>query len=260
MKVARGDGWELRLGDSGSDDWPEVDHAFADPPYCEHVHKKHRTAAGDHCITDNVELDFRPFDTYDRVLAAVKIKVHVRRWALVFSDDETAHEWQQALAWAGLVHKRLGTWHKPDATPQTTGDRPGAATESIVIAHSPGRSRWNGGGLPGFWSYPSKEGSKRVHPTQKPLALLERLIEQFTDHDDLICDPFAGAASTGVAAIRMGRRWIGWERDPKYFAAACRRLKAARQQVRLPFGTAKHSRARQVQLPEFAAASEGARQ
>lgn len=63
------------------------------------------------------------------------------------------------------------------------------------------------------------------HPTTKPLALMRRIVEDFTDPDDLICDPFAGSGTTGVACIRLGRRFIGWEKDPAYFEIACRRLR-----------------------------------
>jgi DNA modification methylase len=53
------------------------------------------------------------------------------------------------------------------------------------------------------------------------------------DPGDLILDPFAGSGTTGVAAIRLGRRFIGWERDPKYHAIAVKRLTAAREQLEL---------------------------
>lgn len=73
----------------------------------------------------------------------------------------------------------------------------------------------------------------RVHPTQKPLALMAALVRDFTDPGDLVCDPFAGSGTTGVACRRMGRRFIGWERDPKYHAIATRRIGAAREQMDL---------------------------
>jgi DNA modification methylase len=66
-----------------------------------------------------------------------------------------------------------------------------------------------------------------VHPTQKPEMLMCYLLKMYSNPDDLILDPFAGSASTGVAAIRMGRRFIGIEREPKYFDIACQRLEDA---------------------------------
>ncbi len=64
--------------------------------------------------------------------------------------------------------------------------------------------------------------------TPKPLGLMLELVELFTDPNDLIIDPFAGSGSTLVAALRLGRRAIGIERDPKYHALIVDRLAAER--------------------------------
>ena len=55
---------------------------------------------------------------------------------------------------------------------------------------------------------------------------MEWLIRTYSSEDDLIIDPFCGSGSTGVAAINTGRRFIGIERDKKYFGIACKRLEA----------------------------------
>ena len=52
------------------------------------------------------------------------------------------------------------------------------------------------------------------------------LVELFTDPGESVLDPFAGSGTTGVACLRLGREFIGIERDPKYFALACERLRA----------------------------------
>lgn len=67
------------------------------------------------------------------------------------------------------------------------------------------------------------------HPTQKPVRLMEWSIEQMGDCL-LILDPFMGSGSTGVAAVRMHRAFIGIERDPDYFDIACRRIEQAYKQ------------------------------
>lgn len=64
----------------------------------------------------------------------------------------------------------------------------------------------------------------KEHPTQKPLALMHWCLGLVPDAETIL-DPFAGAGSTGVAALRMGRKFIGIEREPTYFAIACRRLR-----------------------------------
>lgn len=64
------------------------------------------------------------------------------------------------------------------------------------------------------------------HPFQKPLSLLTYLIGKITDPNDTVVDPTMGSGSTGVAALRTGRKFVGIEIDPEHYATAVRRLKA----------------------------------
>lgn len=72
----------------------------------------------------------------------------------------------------------------------------------------------------------------KEHPTQKPLALMKWCVEQ-AGNPQTILDPFMGSGTTGVAALQMGRKFIGIEREPKYFDIACRRIEQAVAQGRL---------------------------
>jgi len=72
-----------------------------------------------------------------------------------------------------------------------------------------------------------KDGKQ--HPTQKPLAVMRWCIEQ-VGKPKIILDPFMGSGTTGVAAIQMGRKFIGIEREPKYFDIACKRIEQAAAQ------------------------------
>ena len=74
----------------------------------------------------------------------------------------------------------------------------------------------------------SEKGVPRVHPTQKPLALMKWCIAQ-AGNPQTILDPFMGSGTTGVAAVQMGRRFIGIECEPKYFEIACRRIEDAQR-------------------------------
>ena len=68
------------------------------------------------------------------------------------------------------------------------------------------------------------------HPTQKPVGVMKWCIGHLPEPNTTILDPFAGSGTTGVAAIQMGRRFIGIEREQKYFDAMCRRIEAATKQ------------------------------
>ena len=65
------------------------------------------------------------------------------------------------------------------------------------------------------------------HPTQKPIALLERIVEASTNEDQVVLDPFCGSGTTGVAAVSKGRRFVGIEMDPNYLELSRKRIEAA---------------------------------
>jgi site-specific DNA-methyltransferase (adenine-specific) len=73
--------------------------------------------------------------------------------------------------------------------------------------------------------------SDRQHPTQKPVSVMRFSIEKVKG--STILDPFMGSGTTGVAAVQMGRDFIGIEREPKYFDIACRRIEEAQKQADL---------------------------
>lgn len=70
----------------------------------------------------------------------------------------------------------------------------------------------------------SEHGQRRVHPTQKPVWLMERLVKYLTDPGDLIIDPYMGSCPLGVACVRTGRRYVGFEIVEAYFKVAVSRV------------------------------------
>lgn len=68
---------------------------------------------------------------------------------------------------------------------------------------------------------------KGGHPTQKPLALIEWLVLTYTQPGELVCDPYFGSGTTAEACVKHGRRFVGFEQDPRYFEMAAKRLEAA---------------------------------
>jgi site-specific DNA-methyltransferase (adenine-specific) len=74
---------------------------------------------------------------------------------------------------------------------------------------------------------------KPVHPTQKPLALMEYLVATYSNQGDVVLDNCMGSGTTGVACMNTGRRFIGMEMDPSYFAIAQQRILEAVQRERI---------------------------
>lgn len=69
-----------------------------------------------------------------------------------------------------------------------------------------------------------------IHPTEKPVELCQLYIRNSTLPDETILDPFMGSGTTGVACVKLGRKFIGIELEPKYFDIACRRIEEAYKQ------------------------------
>lgn len=153
------------------------------------------------------------------------------------------------------------TWFKPNASPNLSCRYFTHSTEILVWA-SPGATgklqhRFNypamkavngGKQMRDVWALPktgdeelSADGEGRIwtmttpkkaekahgrHPTQKPLALLERIVDACTEEDALVLDPFCGSGTTGVAAVGKGRRFVGLDMDPQYLELTRKRLEA----------------------------------
>lgn len=77
----------------------------------------------------------------------------------------------------------------------------------------------------------SSNGKRTIHPTQKPIALMEYLIRTYTNEGEVVLDNCMGSGTTGVAAVQCGRRFIGIELDPTYFAHASKRIEEKHLQI-----------------------------
>ena len=200
----------------------DVDHVLSDPPYGDaDTHAGHLSSV----VLRNGEparqaLGFGGITASELLGMARDWCGLARRWVVFSCEWKHVHKLDEA----GLL-VRFGIWRKPDGAPQFTGDRPGTGWEAVAICHRPGRKRWNGGGSHAFWSVP-KMGAFG-HPTEKPVPLFASWVRDFTDHGDTILDPFMGSGTTGVACVKLGRKFIGIEIEPKYFDIACRRIEAA---------------------------------
>jgi site-specific DNA-methyltransferase (adenine-specific) len=76
----------------------------------------------------------------------------------------------------------------------------------------------------------TETAEKSGHPCPKPVGLMRWLVDRSSQVGDVVCDPFMGSGTTGVACMQLGRAFIGIEREPKYFDIACRRIEQAQKQ------------------------------
>ena len=209
--------WEIHAGDGVANLGP-CDHVITDPPYDA---KTHAGAASNRGNGNFVHLvDFAPLESCDFVPRLVEAS---RRWVIAFCSLEQIGSYRDA---AGEAWIRAGIWDRVGGMPQFSGDRPAQGAEGIAIMHRKGKKKWNGGGHRALWTC-GIERTERLHPTQKPLRLMMALVKQFTDPGDLVLDPFCGSGTTGVACMRLGRRFIGYELDPDRAEVARERLRAA---------------------------------
>jgi site-specific DNA-methyltransferase (adenine-specific) len=214
-----------------------VDHVICDPPYEAIMHAA-KSGAARRIRTDGrgplTTLDFDCIDSIRQPVVDAVAKISAG-WALFFCAPEGVGRWADAINESPAKYKRACVWIKPDSTPQLNGQGPAMGAESFVVAWcGEGYARWNAGGKRGVYTHltnpPSRHGG---HPTEKPVALMRELLGDFTNPGQTICDPFMGSGTTGVAAIQLGRKFIGIELDPGYFDIACKRIEEAWRQPRL---------------------------
>lgn len=204
-----------------------VNLVLADPPYEQHMHVGKADARGIRLdgYASPKPVDFESIDAI-RADAAAEITRISSGWALVFCTPEGIAPWRDAFEAAGSRYKRACFWHKPDSAPQFNGQGPAMAVEAFVAVWcGKGHSRWNGGGKRNVWTYgtnaPFRDGR---HPTEKPVDLIAQLIADFSQVGDLICDPFMGSGTTGVACNLTKRLFIGVEIQSHWFQVAKERI------------------------------------
>lgn len=227
-----------------------VDHVITDPPY-EAVMQNRWGVLSRNAPSSHVRHEAIGFEAIDPIRddVAKAVKDACRGWGVLFCMAEGVRAWRDAIEATGAKYKRAMVWVKPDAMPQFNGQGPSVGHEMMVAAwYGDGYSRWNGGGKPGTFIH-TKNTSGAEHPTQKPLPLMRELVEYFSFCGDTVCDPFMGSGTTGVAAVKSGRRFIGIERDPKWFDLACRRVSEALKQA--DFFVARPAPAKQEALALF---------
>jgi modification methylase len=251
-----------------------VDMVFADPPY--NLQLEGELRRPNDSVVDAVEAAWDQFDSfaaYDKFsrewLAEVRrvLKPDGSLWVIGSYHN---------IFRVGTVLQDLGYWVLNDVVWRKTNPMPNFRGRRFTNAHETliwcARER---GGRPhtfnhaamkalngdlqmrSDWVLPVCNGSERLkvdgrkaHPTQKPEALLHRVLIASTHPGDVVLDPFFGTGTTGAVAKRLGRKWIGIERDETYAELARTRIAAVselaeadldvttsrRDEPRIPFG------------------------
>jgi site-specific DNA-methyltransferase (adenine-specific) len=197
-----------------------VDMVLADPPYGMDYQSNRRTATDKFAKIEN--------DTGLAWLDSFVSECH-----RVMSDNSAAYvfcSWHKIDVFKQSFEqkfklKNIIVWVKNN---HGSGDLRGAYApkhEFILYMHK-GRSLFRDGRTPDVVMADKVSGSKMVHPTEKPIPLLEKFVANNSDEGDTILDPFMGSGTTGVAAKNLNRDFIGIELDPGYFAIAKDRIEA----------------------------------
>jgi modification methylase len=229
-----------------------VDLVFADPPY--NLQLEGALTRPDQSLVDAVDDDWDKFASFSAYDAFTRAWLHAVRRVMK----------KNATLWViGSYHNifRVGAalqdldfwllndvvWRKANPMPNFRGRRFTNAHETLIWAskgadhkgytfHYEALKAGNEDlQMRSDWFIPLCTGEERlkgsdgrkVHPTQKPEALLARILLASSNPGDVVLDPFFGTGTTGAVAKKLGRRFVGIERDPAYAAAARARIAAA---------------------------------
>ena len=144
-------------------------------------------------------------------------------------------ELQQEAERVGFVYQNLLVWDKGSATPNKWYMN---ACEFILMLRKGKAKNINDMGSKTILSVPNIKKGTKNHPTEKPIELLEILIENSSNKNGIILDPFAGTNSTGKACIKTKRNYICFEIDKTFYDIEQERLQAVKNQVSLFDGEA----------------------
>ena len=227
-----------------------VDLIFADPPY--NLQLEDGLTRPDQSKVDAVDDDWDKFQSFAHYDAFTRAWLEAARRVLkpdgaIWVIGSYHNIFRVGTALQDLDYWMLNDviWRKANPMPNFRGTRFTNAHETLIWAARDKKSRvtFNYEAMKqanedtqmrSDWLFPICTGGERltdadgdkVHPTQKPEALLFRILNATTKPGDVVLDPFFGTGTTGAVAKKLGRRFIGIERDDTYIAAALKRIAA----------------------------------
>ena len=223
------------------------DLVFADPPYNMQIGEKLKRPDNSrvHGVNDKWDrfLNFKHYDEFSKEwLKECKriLKDNGSMWVIGTYHNifRLGYHIQNLNYW--ILNDVI--WRKNNPMPNFKGTRFTNAHETLIWASKSKKSKYTFNyqslkclnddlQMRSDWTLPIcngkerlKKNGKKIHSTQKPEALLHRIILATTNKGDLICDPFIGTGTSAVVAKKLGRKYFGIEKDKKYFGAANKRI------------------------------------
>ena len=170
------------------------------------------------------------------VVNRFELAAELAQSVFVFCGLRQATPLAEMLSAKGFTDK-LACWVKKCPTPPAPGNWWPSGFELAVYGYRPGAHFHSADNARSnvFYadSYRFGQPGKVDHPTQKPLGMMGEIVEPMTPVGGTVLDPFMGSGTTGVAALRLGRKFVGVEINPDFFRIACERMHEAWQQPRL---------------------------
>lgn len=229
-----------------------VDMIFADPPYnlsnggfTVHAGKRVSVHKGDWDVSRGVDADMEFHKKWIQECYRV-LKPNGTIW--ISGTYHSIYQCGYALQHAGYKILNDITWFKPNASPNLSGRYFTASHETLLWArksptakhtfnyaemkngdwHKDDQIKKEGKQMRSVWAIGTPKASEKKfgkHPTQKPLALLERIVLASTNTGDIVLDPFTGSSTTGIAAAKHGRKFIGIDMEQEYLDLSVKRYK-----------------------------------
>jgi modification methylase len=224
-----------------------IDLVFADPPYNLQLGGDLNRPDGSHvdAVTDHWDRfdSFKTYDDFTRAWLSEAKRVLKPDGALwVIGSYHNIYRVGAILQDLGFWLLNDIVWRKTNPMPNFRGTRFTNAHETLLWASTGEKARYHFNyramktlndelQMRSDWVIPIcggqerlKEDGHKAHPTQKPEALLYRVLLATTEKGDVVLDPFFGTGTTGAVAKRLGREWIGCEREPAYREVATKRI------------------------------------
>ena len=210
-----------------------VDMILTDPPYLQGYKTSYRKN-NHHEFCSEILNDTFQTGSY-MIVEFLKLsyqKLRSNSAILVFCNTNGIDFFKQEIENAGFKIKNIIVWVKNNHTAGDLKASFGHQYEFVILANK-GRRYIHGKRDNDVMFFDRVAGKEQLHQNQKPVDLLQYLVEKLSDSNDTVLDPFMGSGSTGVACVNTSRDFIGMELDDKYFKIAEQRIDEARHNFEL---------------------------